>query len=411
MSKPDPTGNPPWLFGFLAAPAGIYYWGVSALLIPYLLRKHGVPVNRIAGVVAIASIPNIWFFLWSPVVDLGLRRRTWILLSAALASLCGLVAILESAGPLIVLTSFLFAGNVSRALADSAIGAVMTTVRPEVRGRAAGWFQAGNIGAGALGGGATIWLAASAGLPLLAAFSASIIFVPALMALRVVETPHPRLAAGPLFSALFRDVWDVLSSWRTFLGLVFFASPVGVGALGNLISSVGPDYRASGAEVAWVTGLAGGLLTALGAVLGGPVCDRLHRMTAYAVAGILSGLCGAWLGLGPLTPFTCGAGYAAYALTTGFAYTAYSSLILEVLGRRQRGAATGYSLLSASGNLPVSYMTWMDGVGYRHAGVRGLMGVDAATNGVGGLILLLVALYFAKRWKPAQAGIPVEIRA
>src|SRR5580658_11026579 len=71
-----PKENPPWLFGILA----MAYGGVNAittLLIPFLLRRRGVPVNQIADVVAVSYIPNAWYFLWSPVVDLGMLRRTW----------------------------------------------------------------------------------------------------------------------------------------------------------------------------------------------------------------------------------------------------------------------------------------------------------------------------------------------
>ena len=382
----------------------VYYWGLSALLIPFLLRKHDVPVDRIAEVVAVASIPWIWFFLWSPVVDLGLRRRTWILLASGLSAACGLAAVLESAGSLALLTTLLVAGNVTITWVTAAVGALLSTLNPGVRGQASGWTQAGGVGAGSLAGGAMIWLADAVSLPLLAAICAGLIFLPALAALQVVESSLPRLTAGPLFSALFRDVRDVLWSWRTLVGLFFFLSPVGAAAVGNLISSVGPDFHASAAEVAWITGAAGGVFTGLGAAFGGYVCDRIDRMTAYALAGILAGLCGAWLGLGPATPFTYGAGYAAYAVSTGFAYAAFTALVLDVLGRRHRGAATGFSLLVASGNLPVVYMTWLDGVGYRHGGARGLMGTDAMANGAGGLLLLLVARYFAKRWKTAVAA-------
>jgi PAT family beta-lactamase induction signal transducer AmpG len=384
---------------------GIYYWGFSALLIPYLLRKHGVPVDRIAEVAATASIPWVWFFFWCPVVDLGLRRRTWVLLSSGLASLCGLTVVLESAGSLTLVTSFLFAGNVALTLGYAAIGALMSALSPELRGRASGWAQAGNVGAGSLAGGAAVWLADAAKLPLLAVICAGVIFAPALAGLFIVETPHAPLALGSSFSALVGDIRDLLWSWRTLAGLVFLLSPVGAGAVGNLISGVGPDYHASGAEVAWITGAAGGVFTGLGAALGGLICDRVHRMTAYSLAGVLAAISAAWLMLGRATPFTFGAGYAAYALSTGIAYTAFTALVLDVLGRRQRGAATGYSVLTALGTLPVVYMTWLDGVGYKHWGGRGLMGVDAAANGVSGLLLLLVAIYCAKRWTNLYPGV------
>ena len=176
--------NPPWLFAFLNSPTGMYYWGLSALLMPFLLRKHGVPVDRIAGVLAVATVPWVWFFLWSPVVDLGLRRRSWILLGAGLSALCGFGAIMQSAGSLTLLTTLLVAGNAASATVHSAVGALLSTLRPDARGRASGWTMAGGIGAGSLAGGATIWLADAVSLPVLAVICAGLIFLPALAAFR-----------------------------------------------------------------------------------------------------------------------------------------------------------------------------------------------------------------------------------
>jgi hypothetical protein len=191
--------------------------------------------------------------------------------------------------------------------------------------------------------------------------------------------------------------------------MVFFCSPVGAGAVGNLISAVGPDYHASNAVVAWVSGIGGSVLLGIGSLAGGFVCDRLNRLTVYALSGLIAAACGTYLALAPATPFTYGAGYAGYALSTGLAYTAFSALVLDVLGLGRRAAATGTSLLTSVGNLPVAYMTWLDGVGYKHAGVPGLMGVDALANGGGGFLLLLLAWFCASRWNaPAmELAIPV----
>lgn len=413
MADP-PRENPPrenhaWLFGLLAVPSGFGYWGVNALLIPYLLRQHGVTVDRIAGVVAVATIPSVWSFAWSPVVDLGLKRRTWILLSYGLAALASGLGILESAGSLEWLTFLLFAANLLSTIAGSAAGAVMSTIRPEVLGRASGWSQAGNAGAGTLGGGVSIWMASFCGLPVLAAVATAALSLPALGALWLVEKPHPRMAPLPLFAALGRDIKDLLWSRRTLVGLLFLVSPVGAGALTNLISSVGPDYHAPNSEVAWITGTGGGLLLAAGALMGGFVCDRMHRLTAYALFGIVTFFFAAWMALGPATPFTFGAGYAGYALATGFAYAAFIALILEVLGQGRRAAATGFTLLTSVGNLGLTYMTWLDGVGYKHAGARGLMGVDALGNGVIGVLLLLLARYCARHWKAAAVEVPAAV--
>src|SRR4029077_20908845 len=96
------------------------------------------------------------------------------------------------------------------------------------------------------------------------------------------------------------------------------------------------------------------------------------------------------------------AGYTGYALASGVAYAAFTALVLEVLGKRGHAAGTAYSLLVASGNLPITYMTWLDGVGYKYSGARGLMGVDALANGIGAVLLLLFAAYCGHRWIAPQ---------
>jgi MFS transporter, PAT family, beta-lactamase induction signal transducer AmpG len=376
---------------------------VITVLMPFLLRKHGVPVDKIADVVAISAIPNFWYFLWSPVVDIGFLRRTWILIAAGVSALCAWVAIVWAAASLPQLTVLLFAGNIFSMLLSSSCGAVLsTTIHPLARGRASGWYNAGNLGGGALGAGAAIWLAGFIPLLALACASAAMVFLPALAAFAIFEQRSQHLAPAPLFRALGRDVWELLRAPATWAGLAFFLSPVGSAAITNLISSVGPDYHASDAQVAWVSGIAGGLLSALGCMLGGFICDRMSRMAAYALAGLLSAVFSAWMALGKASPLTYTWGYAGYALSAGIAYAAFTALELEVLGKRPHAAGTAYSLLGSSGNLPISYMTWVDGAAYKRAGARGLMGIDALANAIGALLLLVFAGTVARRWIAAD---------
>ena len=400
MNKTSGSGrvNAPWLFGLLTIPYG-FSSGVLTLLMPYLLRRQGVPVDRIAGVVALAALPAAWSFVCSPLVDLGLQRKTWLLgANTLIAALAG-IAVLEVHGSLAFLTALLFLGSTLAGIVGTAIGALMTELRADLRGQASGWYQTGNLGAGAIGSGLAIWLVDHLSLPLLAAAVAAIVFVPMLSALLIHEEPRPHLALGPLLSHMFHDVRDLLRSPRTLVGLVFFLSPVGSAAVMNLISGVGPDYRASDAEVAWVTGVGGGLLCALGSLIGGFVSSRMNRMVAYALAGGLAAVCGLWLGFASHTPWTYGAGYSGYAVASGFAYAVFTALVLDVIGKRKHAAATAYSVLLASGNLSISYMTWIDGAGYHRWGAKGLMGVDALANGGGAMVLLLVAAWAVRFWR------------
>jgi MFS transporter, PAT family, beta-lactamase induction signal transducer AmpG len=382
--------NSPWLFGFLGVPNGLAN-AIIVLLMPYVLRRQGVAVDRIAEIVALASIPNVWYFLYSPVVDLGLRRRTWILLSATTAGLCAALAVLASSGSLTLLTVLLFASGTVGSLISSANGALLSFLDPAVRGRASGWYQAGNLGGGTIGGGLAIWLADRTGLPGLALGVMVLIVLPATAAFLIAEPAPHRRAFIPLFADLFSDLREVLWSRRTLVGLVFFLSPVGSAAVVNLASGLGPDYHAPAGEVMWISGIAGGLLSALGSLVGGFVCDRMNRMLAYALSGGLSALFAAYLAFAPATPWTYGLGYSGYSITAGFAYAVFTALVLEVMGHRRHAAGTAYSLFVATGNVPILYMTWLDGVGYKYKAVRGLMTVDAVANGMGALLLLLVA--------------------
>ncbi len=207
------------------------------------------------------------------------------------------------------------------------------------------------------------------------------------------------------------DLRAVFWSPRALIGLLFFLSPVTSGAVANLISSVGPDYHAPDSEVLWITGIAGGLLSAAGAFMGGYAADRMNRMAAYAVAGGLSAVFAIYMALAPATAFTFGVGYAGYSIAVGVGYAVFTALVLEVLGHRQHAAGTSYSVLGASGNLPISYMTYFDGLGYKHWGAKGLMSVDAIANGGGAVVLLIVAWYARNAWKNAGKAIESEATA
>jgi MFS transporter, PAT family, beta-lactamase induction signal transducer AmpG len=389
---------PPWLFGVLSLPYGIGS-AIITILIPYLLRKQGVSVGRIAPIVAIANIPAIWYFVYAPVVDMAWRRRTWLFFAAGGAAACSAVAVWISASSLGAVTFLLFLATAISGLLSAANGALLTTLPATVHGRTAGWYNAGNIGGGAVGGGLAIWLADAASVHTVSLCVALLIALPILAAFRIEEPPLPHKAAWPRILSLSHDLRALATSKRTIAGLVFFLSPVGSAAIANLISGVGPDYRASGREVLMISGIGGGLLNALGCLAGGLVCGRFDVRKAYVTSGMLAAVFGGYLALGPHSPITYGAGYSGYALASGLAYAVFTTLVLEVLGPGRAAAASGYSLLVASGNVPIVYMTWLDGVGYQHWGARGLMTVDALANGLGAIALLIFGYYVREIWK------------
>lgn len=393
--------NPPALFAVLVLPYA-FATAVTILLMPYLLRKYGMSVDQIARIVVVANLPLIWSFFWSPLVDVGLRRRSWAAFSALGAGLTAGAAILGIHGSHVLVTALLFLMNAFGGLLGSSCGALLTAMPIALRGRSAGWYQGGNTGGAAIGGGLFIWLADHVSLPVIAVVITAAIWLPVFAALLIQEPPPVRRALGPQAAALVHDMKEIFRSRRTWLGLVLLLSPVGSAAIGNLISALGPDYHASGTEVLWITGIGGGLLSALGCFVGGVVADKIGRTFAYALAGGFAALFGVYLAIAPATPFTYAAGYSGYAVSAGFAYAVYTAIVLDIVGHRKNAAATGYAVLNSAGNLPIAYMTWLDGLGYRHWGARGLMATDAAANGSFGIILLFVAIFLGRHWNHAN---------
>jgi MFS family permease len=395
--------NKPALFAVLALPYA-FTTSVTVLLMPYLLRKYGISVDQIAKVVVIATLPSIWSFFWSPLADLGLRRRSWVVFSALGAGLAGGAAIPGIHGSHVLLTALLFLMNTFAGLLGSACGALLTAMPVALRGRSAGWYQAGNTGGAAIGGGLFIWLADHASLAVIAVVIVAAMLSPVFAAFLIQEPLPVRRAIRPKIIGLVHDMGEIFQSRRTWIGLVFLLSPVGSAAIGNLISGMGPDYHASGNEVLWVTGIVGGLFSALGCLIGGLVADKIGRMFAYALAGGMAALFGVYLGFAHATPFTYAMGYSGYSVAAGFAYAVFTAMVLDILGRRKHAAASGYTVLCSAGNLPIVYMTWLDGLGYRHWGARGLMATDAAANGGFGILLLLVAIFLGRHWNHVSQG-------
>src|SRR6476659_617756 len=83
----------PWLFGITSLPYGVY-GGFASTAMPYILRGAGLSVDHIADISALILTPTVWYFLWCPRVDIGMRRRSWLMLMSALSAVCLLSALL-----------------------------------------------------------------------------------------------------------------------------------------------------------------------------------------------------------------------------------------------------------------------------------------------------------------------------
>ena len=99
-------------------------------------------------------------------------------------------------------------------------------------------------------------------------------------------------------------------------------------------------------------------------------------------------------------------GVLVYDFFTGINYTAFTSLEYEIVGTGNPLASTQFALLSASANLPISYMTAVDGHFHTTHGLTGMLAVDALSSVVVGAVLLTVfhRIEMGRRAEVAIAG-------
>ena len=381
----------PWLFGITVLPYGVYY-GFITTAMPYLLRNAGVAVDRIAAISALALAPAVWYFVWAPLADIGLRRRAWLMWTAALSAVCVLAAMrLHLPSELGLFIPLVVAGSACSTIVAAANGGLMAaTLEDNRRGHASGWFQAGYTGGGAIGAGVTLWISSHISGNALAYVIALMVFFPSLAAFSIPEPKAAHRPGAELFVEMLRDVREMFTSRTSLAGLAILLCPLGAAAAANLFSGIAVDYHASTQTVVWITGFGGGLFTALGSLGGGFVADRMPRRLAYALAALISSACALGMLVAPQSQRTFAVGASLYLLTMGLSFATYQTLTLELVGPPGRSASTRQSIYAAAGNAPVMYMTWIDGQGYKHFGTRGLLGTDALSNVIAASLVLFL---------------------
>ena len=372
--------TPPVAFLFLVLPYGISS-GFVSITLPFFLTRAGFSVATAGAIVALGVSANVWLFLWGPLADLTLTPKRWYLLGLT----TGAIAILALSfipfeqRATAALTAVVFVSQVATTLVILPLGGLMAhTVADEKKGRAAGWYQAGNLGGNGVGGGAGVWLGAHlsnqiAGTILALAMLSCAFALYFASDVRIVSEGDSFRARMRL---LGRDLLAMLRSAIPLLTLVLIASPIGAGAMNNLWSAVAPDWRAGPNVVALVTGVLNGIVAAVGCVIGGWVVDRFGRWWAYFGFGAALALVAIIIAIAPRGPLVYAGGVLVYALFVGTGYAAYSALVVHAIGRGV--ASTKYAMCQSLGNIPVAYMTAFDGWMHDRAGIAAMLCTEAA---------------------------------
>ena len=378
------------LFLPIALPYGIFQ-GFLQTPLPFLLRKQGFAVGEIASLLSLLMLPNMLYFLWSPVLDIGLRKRTWLLLTSTLSGLGLLAAILVGRASPRTTVAILLAGCVINTLTSGCQGGLLAG-SSGIRGklRASGWLQVGNYGGVAMGGGLLLLLAERLPVRACAAAAGLLVAAPSLAAFFLRKDRSSESRPNHRLPQMWKEIRTTLFSRRTAPSLLVLLAPVGTGAASALLAGLARDYGVGASRVIWVNGFAGGLLTILGCILASAFPAGWDRRGTYVFSGCLNGLAATVLWLGPARPGVYIIGTALYLFTAGLCYTSFTMLVVDTMGRAGVSAASRFTLLDSMANAPTILMTWVEGRGYHAFGPHGVPALDALANfTVGGVVLLV----------------------
>jgi PAT family beta-lactamase induction signal transducer AmpG len=395
----------PVVFLFLILPFGVMS-GYLTVAIAYLLSHAGMSVERIAALVALSFLPHTWKFAWAPIADTTLSRKAWYLIAGTVsaAGLCAMGAVPATGAGLALLSTIIVVSNVAVTFLGMSVESLMAYgTTEEEKGRAGGWFQAGNLGGAGLGGGAGLWMAQHFAAPWMAGAVLGLSCLLCCLGLAFVPEPHSAHRVGGLGRSLVnvaRDLWGVARARLGFLALVLCFLPIGSGAASGLWSAVAGDWRASANTVALVTGVLGGIVSAVGCILGGWICDRMHRQSAYALYGVLQASCAVAMALAPRSETMYVVFTMLYALITGLTYAGFSAFVLEAMGTG--AAATKYNVYASLSNFPIMYMTQIDGWAHTRWNASGMLFAEAGFGMLGLLVFGTVVAMVRKLW-PARA--------
>lgn len=390
----------PWIFGFLIAPSAVVANGViQGGVLAFLLSQEGVGSKVQSHLVALLALPTMFYFLWSPITDYFIRRRTWLLVGSLLsAALMAIGFHQKDLGSRNALVLILLSACLSQ-LVVSSCGGMMGALHTERSKRVAGsFYQAGSMGLGALSVSVLIALSSRVSRDILGLAAAALIAVPSLFALAAPQ--QDEICTGT-FGRTMHMVWvefkGTFLRWEAIPYTLCMTFPIATGALVGLIPGVAKSYGVNGDNVAWVNGLLGGLLTAAGSLVGAALPARISAPVIYLSVGIVNAATLTVLWLGPMTPATYYLGVLLYLFTVGTAYALFTAVVLEFLGNSGKSGCGRYSIINSLGNLPVIYMVALDGWGAGRWGTRALTGTECVVGGAGAALLLSYFLLRTKR--------------
>ena len=359
---PPASAPPSAVFLPLFAPFGISSGYVSVTL-AFLLGRAGLSTLEITTIIAGTLWVQTWKVLWAPIIDTVGNPKLWYGLGATAigATILAMSVLPATVHEVPAITVLALVSSAASTLVSMSSEIFMAqSVPAQMRGRASGWAQAGNVGGSGVGGGIGLLLAEHVSQQWVSgAVLAAICFACWGCVRFVPPARRTRSAVAYLdeLKGVVHDVWNVARSRVGYLALILMVLPIASGAAPW--SAIAGEWGAGADLVALVNGIVGGLASAAGALVGGYVCDRMTPGRAYCMFGMMVGAVAVAMAWWARTPAAFIVFTLAYSALVGCGFAAYSAIVLQAIG--QRSAATNFNLMAALSNVPIAIMTSFDG--------------------------------------------------
>lgn len=272
------------------APIGYIWWAM-----PTRLRASGMPVDQVAALTALLTLPWALKFLWAPAVDAFRGRRFGYRMWITVAQIAmGLTLLPLAALPAESIMGFVKWLLIAHALAattqDVAIDALaISTVPHDERGKLTGWMQVGMLlGRGIFGGLALVaerWLTAQGVVAVLIGCIWLTLLVIWLSPSLVGKPPEAQEAMRGFMQSMKR----VMLKGSTWIGLgIALTAGAGFEAVGGLAGSFLLDEGVSKETIGWFLAVPVIAAMIFGSLVGGWAADRYghRRMLLIAVIAI-----------------------------------------------------------------------------------------------------------------------------
>jgi len=382
----------PIVFLFLILPFGIMQ-GYLTVTLAFMYSRAGISVEQVAALVGLSLLPSIFKFVWAPMVDITLSVKKWYLIANVIAStgilMMGVLPIKSGNIPLLGIIIFLsFFAVTFISLTVSNFMAYDTL--PEAKGRAGAYYNIGGTGGVGLGGGAGLWMAERLHENWMVSAILAVVCLLSCLGLFFVKEPESTIRVKRVATNLLnllKDIWVTVKAKAGVLALFLSFLPLGTGAAGTLFAAMAKDWGASADTVAIITGVLGGVVTSVGCLLGGWICDIINRQLAYVLFGASQAICAVGMAYCPHTQVFYIIWTVAYSIANGLAYAGFTAFVLEVIGKG--AASTKYNLYGGFSNIPIYIMTIVDGWANTRFGPRGLLNAEALCA-AGGIVLFFI---------------------